>query len=248
MDDFATFGGHWSEDLHIHLESDTMVSRLSRIDKSACHCFLNSQSLSIPLASYFVRIGSLAEIRVVSGPVGIARNDQVIIRASSGTQHTNLHPGSSPQGNVQHGNVQHGNVLRRCTDQRLSENPTWEILRVATSEDRMLIRRLNRHKHKAVEKCREALAHAGSQAILLDIDPCFDGRTLILHFLGTVDSIAESISERFAAEYEAVAQIRHFEKLLRDGCGPTCGTEAGGCAHGACGSCSAAVACQPNAS
>lgn len=176
---------------------------------------------------YFVRIGSLAEVHAAQGPASIEHNCRVVIRTTAG--------------------LQLGQVLGPCTD---PPNPTADppkILRATTSEDELLIRRLNRHKNKAVAKCRAALAESGSQSVLLDVDQILDGGTLLMHFLGAVDPVAESITKTIADQYESVVQTRHFAKLLRDGCGPDCGSGAG-CATGSCSGCSAAVACKPNAS
>jgi len=82
--------------------------------------------------------------------------------------------------------------------------------------------------------------------MLLDVDQLLDGGTLIMHFLGPVDEIAESVTKEIAERYESVVRTRHFAKLLRDGCGPGCGTESGrGCGE-SCSGCSAAAACPTN--
>jgi hypothetical protein len=78
--------------------------------------------------------------------------------------------------------------------------------------------------------------------MLLDVDQLFDGGTLIMHFLGPVDAIAETVTREIADRYESVVRSRHFSKLLRDGCGPDCGTEKGGGCGTSCAGCS--VACK----
>ena len=179
------------------------------------------------MQSYFLRIGSLGEVHVTNGPTGIQYRSRVVVRTPSG--------------------LQLGQVLGPCAESSRTDPNRTQILRITTAEDELLIRRLNRHKKKAVEQCRDALAESGSQSILLDIDQVLDGGTLIMHFLGQIDAIAESITKSVAEAYESVVRTRHFAKLLRDGCGPDCGTGAG-CASGACSSCAAAVACKANAS
>lgn len=179
------------------------------------------------MQSYFLRIGSLGEVHLARGSKGIGRNCRVVARTPSG--------------------LQLGLVLGTSRQSGGADLDSVRILRITTDADELLIRRLSRHKRQAVQECRDALNQAGSKSILLDIDQMLDGGTLKMHFLGEVDPIAEKITTRVADAYEAVVRTRHFAKLLRDGCGPDCGTGEG-CASGACSSCSAAVACKANAS
>lgn len=179
------------------------------------------------MQTYFVRIGSLAEVHRARGPEGIERNRRVIVRMPAG--------------------LQLGQILGGCDDSMEHHAESCKILRQATNEDELLIRRLDRHKRQAIEKCRRAIADSGSESILLDVDQMLDGGTLVMHFLGPVDPTAEAITRKIADEYESVVQSRHFAKLLRDGCGPDCGSGAG-CSTGGCAGCSAAVACGSSAS
>jgi len=93
-----------------------------------------------------------------------------------------------------------------------------------------------------VEACQVALAESGSDAVLLDVDQLFDGGTLVMHFLGSVDAAAESITREITERYESIVRTRHFAKLLRDGCGPDCGEKDGGCGS-KCGGCAIAKSC-----
>ena len=156
---------------------------------------------------FFLRIGSLGEIHVASGTDRLPRGRRVIVRTGRG--------------------VELGEVVGPIAADRFS-SPSVQILRPTTDEDELLIRRLDRHKRRAVEACRDALKQAASPAVLIDVDQLFDGGTLVMHFLGEADAEAETITSKIAAEYEAVVQSRHFAKLLSDGCGPGCGTEEGG--------------------
>jgi hypothetical protein len=186
---------------------------------------------------YFVRIGALAEVHVAAGAGGWQREARVIVRTSQGLQLGSVVAGCQPS-------------LESPGDRQ----PGPQILRMATAEDELLIRRLERGKRQAVEKCRAALADSGSRSLLLDIDQSLDGGVVVMHFLGGVDAIAESITKTIAEEYETVIRSRHFAKLLRDGCGPDCGTDRGtspegeskqgGCGTGSCSGCGLAVACQ----
>ena len=184
----------------------------------------------------FLRIGSLAEIHTASASMPLPRGRRVIVRTSRG--------------------IELGEVIGPCHRKSHLENHSEgssprgsRVLRPTTNEDELLIRRLERHKRRAVEECRRKLRLAGCQVTLLDIDQLFDGGTLVMHFLGDADAEARSITQTIAKEYESVIQSRHFAKLLSDGCGPGCGTsqgsgsqgsgqDGGGCS-GSCATCAA---------
>lgn len=177
----------------------------------------------------FVRIGSLAEVHAATAGGPIDRGRRVIVRTARGIELGEV-VGPRRAGDLA------GDSSREST-------PTVRVVRPTTEEDELLIRRLDRHKRRAVEECREALSDSGSTACLLDVDQLFDGGTLIMHFLGEVDSVAQSITRSIAEKYESIVRSRHFAKLLSDGCGPDCGTaEGGGCGtSGGCAGC--AVGC-----
>ncbi|QDT06160.1 hypothetical protein K227x_45680 [Rubripirellula lacrimiformis] len=135
-----------------------------------------------------------------------------------------------------------GEVVGPCRDSQKAADSMVSVVRATTEEDELLIRRLDRHKREAVEACRAALAEAGSVACLLDVDQIFDGGTLVMHFLGTVDEVATTVTRSVAEKYESIVRSRHFAKLLKDGCGPDCGTGEGGGCGGGCSGC--AVKCR----
>ena len=168
----------------------------------------------------FLRIGSLAEIHAATALLPLSRGRRVIVRTDRG--------------------VELGEVVGPCGSNSGHQIKT-RVLRPTTEEDELLIRRLDRHKRRAVEECQTALRTAGCTATLIDVDQLFDGGTLVMHFLGDVDDEAREITESIAGHYESVVQSRHFAKLLSDGCGPECGTKEGGGCSGSCGSC--AVGC-----
>jgi hypothetical protein len=119
------------------------------------------------------------------------------------------------------------------------------LLRRMTPEDELLAARLEKDKHEAQSACLSLLAEQGHVAVLLDVEPLFDGRTLFFYFLGEVSPEVESITERLASAYDAAAGLSKFAETLIAGCGPSCGTdEAGGCgSSGGCVSCAVAGAC-----
>lgn len=170
----------------------------------------------------YLRIGSLAEVRLAESNSSFDYGRRVIVRTERG--------------------VELAEIMRPAMGLS-AKVPTAAILRGTTEEDELLIRRLNRHKREAVEACREALAESGSTSVLLDVDQLFDGGTLVMHFLGPVDEIAESVTQRVSERYEAIVRSRHFAKLLVDGCGPSCGEKEGGC-EGSCAGCAVAEKCR----
>ncbi len=177
---------------------------------------------------YYVRIGSLAEIHVADAENGLAPGRRVIVRTSRG--------------------VELGTIASPLRDVTSARPASIRVLRPTTDQDELLLRRLERHKRRAVEACREALLACGSKTTLLEVDQIFDGGTLVLHFLGDVDELAHSATEQVVEEYESVVRSRHFAKLLTDGCGPACGTgESTGCGSGGCAQCGVAQACRTTA-
>jgi cell fate regulator YaaT (PSP1 superfamily) len=173
----------------------------------------------------FLRIGSLAEIHAAQAAAPLDSGRRVIARTTRG--------------------VELGHVVGPCRTHGKAQLVT-QVLRPTTQEDELLIRRLDRHKRRAVQSCRAALRDAGSPVTLLDVDQLFDGGTLVMHFLGDVDQQAREITDAVASQYESIVQTRHFAKLISDGCGPDCGTKLGGGCSGSCGSC--AVGCSVRAS
>jgi len=119
------------------------------------------------------------------------------------------------------------------------------IIRRTTTEDELLVDRLEKHRVQAVVRCQAMLAAAGSDATLLEVDPLFDGRTLLFFFLGPVGDEVQALTDELTAEYERNVRSKHFAKLLAEGCGPGCGTDekAGGGCSGGCAVCVVAAAC-----
>lgn len=173
---------------------------------------------------FYVRIGSLGDLFVAQANAAFCRSDRVIARTGRG--------------------IELAQVVSACRSTQTATKV--QILRKTTDQDELLLRRLERHKREAIEACHAALAEAGSSAVLLDVDQVFDGDTLVMHFLGNVDPPAEQITRDITRRYESIVRTKHFAKLLRDGCGPDCGTEnGGGCGTNAgCEGCAAAADCQ----
>jgi hypothetical protein len=177
------------------------------------------------MSHYFVRLGCLGDIYIARSSAEHSRGRRVIVRTSRG--------------------VELAEVVGPQADSRVGQHDTNEkpeghlrILRATTAEDELLIRRLDRHKRDAVESCRDLLAKSGATTTLLDVDLVFDGGTLLMHFLGPVDETVADIESQVAQRYASVIGTERFAKLLDEGCGPDCGTSAGGGCGGCGGSCS----------
>ncbi|TWT92774.1 hypothetical protein [Stieleria varia] len=182
------------------------------------------------MEQYFVRVGALAQVRVAGSLLTLEHGCRVVLRSPRGLELGVVCGRSSTSPAAQ---------SRQLADAA----PGYKILRPTDASDELLIERLEQHKRDAVESCRRALAEAGSQAVLLDVDQMINGGALVMHFLGDVDAIAERISAQIAACYEETVRSDHFAKLLQEGCGPGCGGESSGCGSGGCSGCSVAAAC-----
>ena len=185
----------------------------------------------------YVRIGALSEVHLAHCPLILPRGRRVIVRTGRGTELAEIIRCLSDPA------TKNSSSSPETARQPALREPTASVLRPTTNEDELLLRRLERHKREAVEACQTALAKSESQSVLLDIDQLFDGGTLVMHFLGSVDSLAESITREITERYESIVRTRHFSKLLTDGCGPNCGEQDGECGSG-CGGCSVAKACK----
>ena len=192
---------------------------------------------------YFIRLGALGEIHIAESTETLKRGHRVIVRTSRGIELAEV-VGRGPREQ----STLAGSRVDSGADQNGSDaTDTGRILRITTHQDELLIGRLHRHKRAAIESCRRQLAESGSKATLLDVDQSLDGRTLMMHFLGPVDHVAESITESIVSEYETSVRSRHLAKLLNDGCGPGCGEQEGqgcqsSCRTGACSGCGLASA------
>lgn len=141
--------------------------------------------------------------------------------------------------------VELGEVLGKSTHSPESES-SLRIIRPLTADDRLLVERLQRYKRDAVRRCQDVLAASDSAAMLLDVDQLFDGNTLVLHFIGSVDALGRELTDTIVAKYESQVQSIRLSELMTQGCGPGCGSDAaGGCGtSGGCATCAIAGACQ----
>lgn len=126
-----------------------------------------------------------------------------------------------------------------------SESPAGDgtLLRRVTTQDDLLIARLEKNRDEAYQACAAKLAQHDLPAVLVDVEHLFDGQSLYFYFLGETTPQLDSLTAELAEAYEAKAQLQKFADTLTAGCGPDCGTEAGGgCGtSGGCSTC--AVSC-----
>ncbi len=178
------------------------------------------------MPQFFVRLGALAEIQIAESELELSRGSRVVLRSARG--------------------VELGEVVSPATESYIREEGVapMKVLRLIGRQDEWLLGRLERHKRRAIEKCRQGLLQRQSDATLLDIDHLFDGSSIVLHFLGNVDSETEEYVRLLASEYESIVRTGPLAKLLSEGCGEGCGTSSGGGCGGNCGGCSIASACQ----
>lgn len=187
--------------------------------------------------SYHVRVGSMGELWHCAAADGgdYARGQRVVCRTPRGLElGTITAPG--PRADAIGVEGADSESVRRCDG---------SILRRTTTEDELLEARLLRYKRRAVENCRREIEQRGLDATLMDVDHLFDGRTLIFYFLGDVTDELQSLADSLSSLYEQAVRSKHFAKLLAEGCGPGCGSEAkGGCGSGGgCAVCVVAAAC-----
>jgi cell fate regulator YaaT (PSP1 superfamily) len=148
--------------------------------------------------------------------------DQVICRTSRGLE----------MGDVLIDEV-HDDSVARC----------GEILRPVAAEDRLIAKRLNKHRLRAIDACGRMIKERGIHATLLDAEQTFDGKNLYFYFMGEVTPQIEAITAELADEYESKVQMRKFADLVIHGCGPGCGAEAAKCGTSGCGSCAVRGGC-----
>ena len=139
--------------------------------------------------------------------------------------------------------VEVGSVL--AVDDRGTPNlDDGTLLRRVTTEDDLLLVRLEKNRNEAYDACVQELEQQGVSATLMDVEQLFDGSSLYFYFLGSVPEGIETLTHQLAEAYESQVQFRKFTETVTAGCGPDCGTGdgPGGCGD-ECSSCAIAGAC-----
>lgn len=138
--------------------------------------------------------------------------------------------------------VEVGSVLA-IDDRGSTDLDDGTLLRRVTTEDDLLIVRLEKNRNEAYQACVRELEQHGVSATLMDVEQLFDGSSLYFYFLGSVPEGNEKLTHQLAEAYESRVQFRKFTEAVTAGCGPACGTEDGpGCGDD-CSSCAIAEAC-----
>jgi cell fate regulator YaaT (PSP1 superfamily) len=138
-----------------------------------------------------------------------------------------------------------GEVLASPEGEEAHQRGDGSILRGVTLEDQLLAARLEQNRQAALSACEARLRQRNLDAVLMDVEHLFDGRSLWFYFLGEVTPELSQITDELAEIYETQVQFRRFAETLTQGCGPGCGTEdAQGQGCQSCGTgCAIAGAC-----
>jgi hypothetical protein len=177
------------------------------------------------LGQHFVRIGLLGSVGrfAAADRQRFARGTRVVCRTVRG--------------------LEVGEVLSPADD-ATDQLGDGTLLRRVTAQDDLLIARLEKNRDEAFEACTDRLSKLRSPAVLLDVEHLFDGQSLYFYFLGQTTPELDTLTAELAEVYEAKAQLQKFADTLIAGCGPDCGTEAGGgCGSGGCSTCAVVGAC-----
>jgi len=179
------------------------------------------------LGQHFVRVGVLGSIGrfEAAGRQRYARGTRVVCRTARG--------------------LEIGQVLSAAeATETVSCDGT--LLRRVTTQDDLLIARLEKNREAAFRACWDRLLELPSPPVLLDVEHLFDGQSLYFYFLGDGGTELDALTTELADAYEAKAQLQKFAETLVAGCGPNCGTEeGGGCGSGGCSTCAVVGACGP---
>ncbi len=128
-----------------------------------------------------------------------------------------------------------------------TEMADGRILRKMTAEDELLWGHLERLASQSHAACQQWLKDHDVTALLIDVEPLLDGKTLYFHFLSEVPTEVQVELDALVDIYEREVRQSQFAQLLEHGCGPGCGTETAknGCgSRGGCAVCQVASKCK----
>lgn len=180
-------------------------------------------------AIHLVRVGAMGHVGrfMAADPSRYERMSRVVVRTRRG--------------------LEIGEVL---TAENTGQECDGKILRRMSDQDQLLAGRLEKNRLAAYDACVAKLADQQVDAVLMDVEHLFDGRSLYFYFLGDPPPEADAITAELAEVYETQVQFRKFTETVIAGCGPDCGTEnatGGGCDSCETG-CAIAGACSPKPS
>lgn len=178
---------------------------------------------------HLVRVGSLGHVGRFTAvdAVRYPRESRVVVRTGRG--------------------LELGEVLAEPGDAADNDSPDGSILRGMTIEDQLLAARLEKNRSEALAACTERLKAVHSSAVLVDVEPLFDGRTLLFYFLGEMTAQLETMTSELAELYETHVQFRRFTEAVTEGCGPGCGTDAAAGCKTCVAGCAVASVCSARA-
>jgi hypothetical protein len=132
--------------------------------------------------------------------------------------------------------IEMGTILRKCQP---DSKPMGRVLRPMRPEDELLNRHLKMLGQTAYQRCTKWLEINGNDAVLLEVEPLMDCRTLLFHFMTGVDDVLQQHVDHLITVYESEVAASEFVRKVIDGCGPGCGTTAAsGSGCGSAGGCS----------
>src|SRR5487761_1828044 len=140
---------------------------------------------------HLVRVGALSQVGRFTSVDGtrFPRRSRVIVRTARG--------------------LEVGEVLAPPAAES-GADADGSILRGMTVEDELLEARLGRKRGEAYDACRSRLETLRLDAVLVDVEPLFDGQTLVFYFLGEQSLDLHAVPSRLAEAYDAEAQIGTF--------------------------------------
>ena len=130
-----------------------------------------------------------------------------------------------------------------------SSLPAAKFIRKLREQDHYLWDQLVILSQQASDACQKFLVDHQLDDVLLEVEPLFDGKTLVFHFVGEPCSRTESYVQELASVYQQSVARSRFAQLLEKGCGPGCGTKDKSCGteSSGCAVCAVAGGCSSKA-
>lgn len=107
--------------------------------------------------------------------------------------------------------------------------PTGEVVRKLTPEDEQQAQRLASAPQAVLDDCRRLIVAEDRSMEVIDGEPLFDGRTVVLYYVGDPAADPSSLAERLSADHGVCIT---FQPMID----PPAPVGTGGCGSGGCGS------------
>ncbi len=226
------------------LQNGALLKCIFRSSFMVVHMLVNEPA-TLPLY-YLTRVGVFGQVGRFhrTNATQLSRRDQVVCRTARG-----LEVGTIMGPTVMGPSVVRDTVATSRTDHaqagvgRVEEPVDGRIVRKMSTEDRLMWQQLQKLGAAAHSACEAWLRDNQIPAVLIEVEPLLDGKTLYFHFLSAVGIEVQQQLDELAAIYEKEVQQSKFARLLEHGCGPGCGTSSAvnGCSsRGGCAVCSIA--------